>query len=131
MGTSTKHTINGKEFTPTQLSTFVLKKLVLDTENALGVIGEAVVTIPANFAHEAREATMAAAKAAGLQVKHIVNEPTAAALYYAFKSGEELSGIYAVYDLGGGTFDISVIQVNGQVSLSQKIGQSVKVYSTV
>ena len=114
MGTSTKHTINGKEFTPTQLSTFVLRKLVSDTENALGVIGEVVVTIPANFAHEAREATMAAAKAAGLQVKHIVNEPTAAALYYAFKSGEELSGIYAVYDLGGGTFDISVIQVNGQ-----------------
>ena len=114
MGTSTKHTINGKEVTPPQLSTFVLRKLVSDTEKALGDIGEAVVTIPANFAHEAREATMAAAKAAGLQVKYIVNEPTAAALYYSFKSGEELGGIYAVYDLGGGTFDVSVIQVNGQ-----------------
>lgn len=114
MGTSTKHTIGENEFTPTQLSTFVLRKLVSDAENALGSIGEAVVTIPANFAHGAREATMAASKAADLQVKYIVNEPTAAALYYAFKSGEELGGLYAVYDLGGGTFDISVIQVNGQ-----------------
>ena len=69
MGTSTKHTINKEEFTPTQLSTFVLKELLSDAEKALGTIGEAVVTIPANFAHEAREATMAASKAAGLQVK--------------------------------------------------------------
>jgi molecular chaperone DnaK len=114
MGTSVKHEINGKEFTPTQLSTFVLKKLKADTESAVGEIGEAVVTIPANFAHEAREATMAAAKAAGLNVRFIVNEPTAAALYYAFKSGEDLGGIYAVYDLGGGTFDVSIIQVDGQ-----------------
>ena len=114
MGTSIKHQINGNEFSPTQLSTFVLKKLIADAKDTLGEIGEAVVTIPANFAHEAREATMAAAKAAGLNVKYIVNEPTAAAMYYAFKSGEELSGVYAVYDLGGGTFDISVIQVNGQ-----------------
>ena len=114
MGSSQEHSINGKKFTPTQLSTFVLKKLLTDTEESIGKIGEAVVTIPANFAHEARDATMAAAKAAGLEVKYIINEPTAAALYYAFKSGEELSGIYAVYDLGGGTFDISVIRVDGQ-----------------
>ena len=114
MGTSTNHSIDGKAFTPTQLSTFILKKLVSDAENALGDIGDAVVTIPANFANEAREATMAAALAAGLQVKYIVNEPTAAALYYAFKGGDELSGMYAVYDLGGGTFDVSVIQVDGQ-----------------
>ena len=73
-----------------------------------------MVTIPANFAHEARDATMSAAKAAGLNVKFIVNEPTAAALFYAFQSGEELSGNYAVYDLGGGTFDISIIRVHGQ-----------------
>ena len=71
---------------------------------AIGPIGEVVVTIPANFAHEAREATMAAAKAAGLNVKYIINEPTAAALYYAFQSGK--------------------------VRWSQKIGQFVKVYST-
>ncbi len=114
MGTSITHSINGQEFTPTQLSTFILKKLLKDTNSSLGEIGEAVVTIPANFAHEARDATMAAAKAAGLNVKYIINEPTAAALYYAFKNGEDLSGIYAVYDLGGGTFDVSIIRVDGQ-----------------
>ena len=73
-----------------------------------------VVTIPANFANEAREATMQAAKLAGLNVNYIINEPTSAALYYAFNKGQELSGNYAVYDLGGGTFDISIIKVVGQ-----------------
>ena len=114
MGTSVTHAINGQEFTPSQLSTFVLKKLLSDAAQTLGSIGEAVVTIPANFAHEARDETMAAAKAAGLNVQHIINEPTAAALYYAFKSGEELGGVYAVNDLGGGTFDVSIIRVDGQ-----------------
>ena len=114
MGTSVTHKINSQDFTPTQLSTFVLKRLVSDAAKTLGPIGDAVVTIPANFAHEARDATMTAARDAGLNVRHIINEPTAAALYYAFKSGEELGGIYAVYDLGGGTFDVSIIRVNGQ-----------------
>jgi len=114
MGTSVTHRINSQDFTPTQLSTFILKKLVTDAAKTLGPIDEVVVTIPANFAHEARDATMTAARDAGLNVRHIINEPTAAALYYAFKSGEELGGIYAVYDLGGGTFDVSIIRVNGQ-----------------
>jgi molecular chaperone DnaK len=114
MGTSTIYKIGDVSFTPTQLSTFVLKKLRADAEATLGPLGEAVVTIPANFAHEAREATLAAAKAAGLNVKYIVNEPTAAALYYAFKTGKDMDGIYAVYDLGGGTFDISIIRAAGQ-----------------
>ena len=114
MGTSKTHSIGGHQFSPAELSTFVLKKLLKDTLQAIGPVGEAVVTIPANFAHEAREATMAAATAAGLNVKYIINEPTAAALYYAFKTGETLSGIYAVYDLGGGTFDVSIIRVDGQ-----------------
>lgn len=114
MGTSAKHYINGQELTPQQLSAYVLKKLVSDAEQIIGPIEEAVVTIPANFAHEARDATMSAAKAAGLNVRYIINEPTAAALYYAFKSGDELGGNYAVYDLGGGTFDISIIRVDGQ-----------------
>jgi molecular chaperone DnaK len=113
MGTSALYEINGMQFTPTQLSTLVLKKLYADATLRLGPIAEAVVTIPANFAHEAREATLAAAKAAGLNVNFIINEPTAAALYYAFKNGSELNGIYAVYDLGGGTFDISIINVVG------------------
>jgi molecular chaperone DnaK len=113
MGTAATHTIGGNGFTPTQLSAFVLKKLVSEAEAAIGPISEAVVTIPANFANEARDATLAAARAAGLKVNHIINEPTAAALYYAFRSGEELAGIYAVYDLGGGTFDVSIIRVDG------------------
>lgn len=112
MGTSASHAINGRRFTPAQLSSFILRKLLADARLALGSVSEAVVTIPANFANEAREATMAAAQAAGLNVRFIINEPTAAALYYAYKSGEHLDGTYAVYDLGGGTFDVSVIRVN-------------------
>lgn len=115
MGTSKTHTINNKEFTPTQLSAMVLKKLVNDATKVLGDnISDVVVTIPANFSNEAREETMSAAKEAGLNVKYIINEPTAAALYYSFKHGEELHGNYAVYDLGGGTFDVSIIKVDGQ-----------------
>lgn len=114
MGTSKTHAIAGKPYSPTDLSALVLKKLSKDAAATLGPIGEAVVTIPANFAHEARDATMAAARAAGLDVKYIINEPTAAALYYAFKTGKDLSGTYAVYDLGGGTFDVSIIRVSGQ-----------------
>lgn len=114
MGTGKKFTLGGVEYTPIDLSAEVLKKLKRDAEKQVGPITEAVVTIPANFSQEARDATMSAAKAAGLNVKYIINEPTAAALYYAFKNGEELSGIYAVYDLGGGTFDVSIIHVSGQ-----------------
>jgi molecular chaperone DnaK len=114
MGTSTVYKVKSGEFTPTQLSTILLKKLAGDAGVSIGKIAEAVVTIPANFSHEAREATMRAAKAAGLSVKYIINEPTAAALYYAFKSGNELGGVYSVYDFGGGTFDISIIRVDGQ-----------------
>jgi molecular chaperone DnaK len=114
MGTSAVHSIGDRTFTPTELSALVLKKLAKDAAASVGPIDEAVVTIPANFANEAREATMAAAKAAGLNIRYIINEPTAAALYYAFKNGQELNGYYAVYDLGGGTFDVSVIKVAGQ-----------------
>jgi molecular chaperone DnaK len=114
MGTSKTFLAHGVEHTPTALSGLVLKKLKQDTIAAIKNIEEAVVTIPANFANDAREATMQAAKLAELNVKYIINEPTAAALYYAFKTGEEFSGKYAVYDLGGGTFDISIIDVSGQ-----------------
>lgn len=114
MGTSVEIKLNGKSFSPTELSALVLKKLKQVAENEIGRVGEAVVTIPANFSNEARDATMAAAKSAGLDVKYIINEPTAAALYYAFKNNEDLHGVYAVYDLGGGTFDVSIIRVDGQ-----------------
>ena len=113
MGTDKKYEAYGKTYNPTSLSSFVLKKLKEDAEAKIGPITEAVVTVPANFANDAREATLAAAKTAGLSIKNIINEPTAAAVYYAFESGEELNGYYAVYDLGGGTFDISIIKVVG------------------
>lgn len=114
MGTSSNQTINSHSLSPSELSALVIKKLVKDARSQIGEIGEAVVTIPANFSNEAREATMAAANSAGINVRYIINEPTAAALYYAFKNGEDLHGNYAVYDMGGGTFDVSIIKVNGQ-----------------
>jgi molecular chaperone DnaK len=112
MGTSNVHHIDGNDYTPTELSAAVLKELKKQTELKIGQIVEAVVTIPANFAHEARDATMEAAKIAGLDTKYIINEPTAAALYYAYQSDGDLSGTYAVFDLGGGTFDVSIIEVS-------------------
>lgn len=114
MGTTATYMMNGKPFTPTELSGFVLKKLAQGITKELGAVAEVVVTIPANFSNEARDATMAAAAQAGLHVRYIINEPTAAALYYAFKSNQALGGVYAVYDLGGGTFDVSIIRVEGQ-----------------
>ena len=98
-------------YSPSDLSSFVLKKLVQDAKDQLGEIEEVVISIPANFPNEAREATLRAGDLAGLKVNFIVNEPTAAALYYSFLNQEALDGIYAVYDLGGGTFDFSVIEV--------------------
>lgn len=114
MGNEKIYKSGERQFTPTDLSTFVLKKIVKEVKAQVGEIEEAVVTIPANFSHNAREATMLAAKNAGLKIKNIINEPTAAALYYAYKTGAELDGIYAVFDLGGGTFDISIIQAHGK-----------------
>jgi len=99
-------------YNPTDLSSIVLLHLKKFTEEKGGKISEAVVTVPANWGNEAREATMAAAKQAGLPVKVIINEPTAAALYYAFKEGLA-DGNYAVFDLGGGTFDISIVKITG------------------
>jgi molecular chaperone DnaK len=114
MGTKAEFEAFGVKHTPENLSALLLKKLKEDTESTIGKVEEAVVTIPANFANEAREATLNAAHKSGLNVKYIINEPTAAALYYAFHSGRELDGTYAVYDLGGGTFDVSIISVQGK-----------------
>ena len=114
MGKKEKYSVNGEDLTPTDCSALVLKKLFKDAQKEVGDIGETVVTIPANFTNEAREATLEAAKSAGLNVQNIVDEPTAAALYYAFKGGVELKGNFAVFDLGGGTFDISLIKVDQQ-----------------
>ena len=114
MGTNIKYTLGDKEYSPTDLSSVVLKKLVQDAQKTIGDISQAVVTTPANFANEARDATMEAAKKAGLNVEFIINEPTAAALYYAYQGDDAYGGYYAVYDFGGGTFDISVVKIDGQ-----------------
>ena len=73
-----------------------------------------MVTVPANFSNEAREATQQAAEMAGLNVDFVINEPTAAALAYAFQSGKELTGTFVIYDLGGGTFDCTIAKISGQ-----------------
>jgi len=114
MGTDVFFSAYGNSYSPTDLSAFVLKKISRDAAKSIGQIDEAVITIPANFSHEAREATMQAGQLAGLNSKNIINEPTAAAIYYAYKAGQELQGAYAVYDLGGGTFDVSIIRVSGR-----------------
>ena len=114
MGESKVYEAHGQTHTPTSLSSLVLKKLKDEAEAQIGPIDEVVVTIPANFGNEAREATMEAAKMAGLDIRHIINEPNAAALFYAHQSSEKLNGVYAVYDLGGGTFDVSIVRLSGQ-----------------
>ena len=113
MGSDKTYALGGAERTPTFLSSLVLKKLKQFAENTIGEIEQAVVTVPANFASEAREATLKAARDAGLIVEYIINEPTAAALYYAVQSDEDLNGKYAIYDLGGGTFDVSIVNIEG------------------
>ena len=114
MGTTKQYTLGDNQYSPTDLSSVVLKKLVKDAEKTSGSVSQAVVTTPANFANEARDATIEAAKKAGLNVEFIINEPTAAALYYAYEGGDEYGGFYAVYDFGGGTFDVSIIKIDGQ-----------------
>jgi len=111
MGTDKKYVTDYGEASPTDLSAKVLEKLKNDTEAKIGIIDSAVVTIPASFQDDQRQATINAAEKAGLKISHIINEPTAAALYYAKESGEDLSEPICVYDLGGGTFDVSIIQV--------------------
>ena len=114
MGESKTYELAGKTYSPTDLSAAVLEKLKMIAEKQVGSVADAVVTIPANFSNEAREETMAAARRAGLNAQYIINEPTAAALYYAVTEGQKMRGTYAVYDLGGGTFDVSIIRIDGQ-----------------
>ena len=111
MGEDKKYETDYGNHSPKNLSTIVLGKLKKDTEEIIGEIDSAVVTVPANFSNNAREETMKAAEEAGLNVAYIINEPTAAALFYSKESGEDLSEPICIYDLGGGTFDVSIIQV--------------------
>ncbi len=106
--------VQGEEFSPSQISSFVLRKLKEDAEAFLGeTVTEAVITVPAYFNDAQRQATKDAGKIAGLEVLRIINEPTAAALAYGLDRKE--SGLVAVYDLGGGTFDVSILEVGDGV----------------
>ena len=106
--------VHGKKYAPSQISAFVLQKLKEDAESYLGEkITEAIITVPAYFDDSQRQATKDAGKIAGLNVLRIINEPTAAALAYGMD--QKKSGLIAVYDLGGGTFDVSILEIGDGV----------------
>ncbi|MBQ4110952.1 MAG: molecular chaperone DnaK [Clostridia bacterium] len=114
MGSNTKVSIDGKDYSPQEISAMILQKLKADAEAYLGEpVSEAVITVPAYFSDAQRQATKDAGKIAGLEVKRIINEPTAAALAYGLDKDHEQK--IMVYDLGGGTFDVSILEIGDGV----------------
>ena len=114
MGTDWTQSLDGKDFTPQQISAFILQKLKRDAESYLGEpVTDAVITVPAYFNDHQRQATKEAGEIAGLNVSRIINEPTAAALAYGLDKGEDQTIL--VFDLGGGTFDVSLLEIGDGV----------------
>src|SRR5574344_632655 len=115
MGTNDKVNIDGDSFSPQEISAMILQKLKADAENYLGQkVTQAVITVPADFSDSQRQATKDAGKIAGLEVLRIINEPTAAALAFGMDKEEQDQKIM-VYDLGGGTFDVSILEIGDGV----------------
>ncbi len=116
MGTDQKVKLNGKDYTPQEISAMILAKLKQDAESYLGEkVTQAVITVPAYFNDSQRQATKDAGKIAGLDVLRIINEPTAASLAYGLDKGENKNQKILVYDLGGGTFDVSILEIGDGV----------------
>ena len=116
MGTDHKVNIDGKQYSPQELSAMILSKLKADAESYLGTkVTEAVITVPAYFTDAQRQATKDAGRIAGLDVKRIINEPTAAALAYGLDKTKDANQKVFIYDLGGGTFDISILEIGDGV----------------
>ncbi|MBL8965419.1 MAG: Hsp70 family protein, partial [Spirochaetaceae bacterium] len=111
-GNDVRVDISGKAYSPQEISAFILQKMKKTAEDYLGEsVTEAVITVPAYFNDAQRQATKDAGKIAGLEVKRIINEPTAASLAYGYNKDQKKEKTIAVYDLGGGTFDISILEL--------------------